>query len=284
MRIVITLALLLLFTQLNFAQSLVCDLNSKEVFNNKQQLLSKRALGHLTGQERIIAIAKSFLGTEYVAKTLDKNTQGEDLVVALVGVDCTTFLEYVSALNYIYCRKDTSFSAFSDALKLFRYRDGELNGYVSRLHYFTEWLQNNEKKGLLTIESKALKGVEMNKILNFMSEHIDSYPQLVASKANQELIKKVEQRISPQKIHYIPQDKIKSIEQQIKDGDLIALSTSINGLDVVHVGFAIHQNGRLHLLHASTSGMKVEISDKPIAEMVQGNKIQNGIIVARLKH
>ena len=284
MRFIFSLILIVAFNQINTAQSLVCDSNSRALFEQKQQFLSKDDLKGLKSSERIIAIAKSFLGTEYVAKTLDQNTENEDLVIELVGVDCTTFLEYVSALNYIYCKKDVTFDAFTEALKLFRYRNGHLDGYVSRLHYFTEWLQDNEQKGLLSIESKNLGGVSMNKPLNFMSEHIESYPQLKASTQNQELLKEVERDISPQTIHYISQEKIKSIENEIKDGDLIALSTSIKGLDVVHVGFALHQNGRLHLLHASTTGMKVEISEKPLAEMVTGNKIQNGIIVSRLKH
>ena len=276
---------LLIFTFIyfpSFAQEIVCDKISKELFLKKQHAFHKKEIIQMPVSERVIAIAKSFMDTEYVAKTLDVNTSAENLVVSLDKVDCTTFLEYVVALNYTIQQDDSTFNGFLEALENFRYRDGEVKGYASRLHYFSEWLQDNEKKGLLSVVSKELGGVPMNKQLNFMSTHAKSYPQLVASKENQKEIENIEQQISPQEIYFLPQATIKKADNAIQNGDLIALSTSINGLDVVHVGFAIKVNNKTHLLHASTTGMKVEISDKTIAEMVNSNKIQNGIVVARL--
>lgn len=65
-------------------------------------------------------------------------------------------------------------------------------------------------------------------------------------------------------------------------GDLIAITTTMRNLDIVHVGFAIEQDGLIHLLHAGTRSMQVEISEKPLSDYLKGNKSQSGIMVSRL--
>lgn len=52
---------------------------------------------------------------------------------------------------------------------------------------------------------------------------------------------------------------------------------------MVHVGFAVEKNGRMHLLHASSVSKKVEISAKPIHEYLQTSKSQSGIMVGRFR-
>ena len=56
----------------------------------------------------------------------------------------------------------------------------------------------------------------------------------------------------------------------------------MTNLDIVHTGFAIEKNGRIHLMHASSKNMKVEISEKTLSDYLVGNKSQSGIIVSRL--
>ena len=81
---------------------------------------------------------------------------------------------------------------------------------------------------------------------------------------------------------YLPQDQIEVNEHLIRSGDIIALATSINGLDVTHTGIATREkDGRIHLLHASTGSMEVEVSDLPLAEYLKGIKKNIGILVAR---
>jgi len=48
------------------------------------------------------------------------------------------------------------------------------------------------------------------------------------------------------------------------------------------VAFAITKNGIIHLAHASTKNIKMEISEKPLADYLAANKSQSGIMVARL--
>lgn len=60
-------------------------------------------------------------------------------------------------------------------------------------------------------------------------------------------------------VSYIPKTSlnVSSEELDIKNGDIIAITTNIKGLDVVHTGFACWVDGKLHLLHASSVMKKV---------------------------
>lgn len=80
----------------------------------------------------------------------------------------------------------------------------------------------------------------------------------------------------------ISTSKIAENEHLIKSGDIIALATSINGLDITHTGIATREkDGRIHLLHASTGSMEVEVSKLPLADYLKGIKSNTGIMVAR---
>ena len=123
-------------------------------------------------------------------------------------------------------------------------------------------------------------GLPLHKEINFMSAHRDLYPML-KDDSSYEHIKATEVYLSQKTMSYLPREQVKKSESLIKDGDIIALATSIEGLDVTHTGFAIRKNnGRVYLLHASATG-KVEISKKPLSEYLKGIKSNTGIIVAR---
>ena len=69
--------------------------------------------------EPMLRIGKSYLGTKYVANTLDQGTE-ETLVIAPQTVDCLTFVEYTLA--------QALGSSFADNLQKIRYRDGIIDG------------------------------------------------------------------------------------------------------------------------------------------------------------
>ncbi|MEJ2185687.1 MAG: DUF1460 domain-containing protein [Gemmatimonadota bacterium] len=79
----------------------------------------------------------------------------------------------------------------------------------------------------------------------------------------------------------IPQDRIAEVADRIQDGDIIAMTSGLPGLDVAHTGIAIHVDGALHLLNAPLVGKAVQISALPLADRVRGIRTQTGIMVAR---
>ena len=70
----------------------------------------------------------------------------------------------------------------------------------------------------------------------------------------------------------------------IMNGDIIAITTKLPGLDIAHVGIAYYVNGKLHLLHASSTLGKVVVSEKPFNHMLNNNKSWTGIRVVRMSH
>lgn len=229
--------------------------------------------------DSIVKVGVSFLGTPYVEKTLEIGTT-ESLVINFKGLDCTTFIENVLAFSATLRTQEKSFDNFTKNLETIRYRNGKLNGYPSRLHYFTDWIRDNQKLGLVKDITANLGGKELYKSINFMGTHRNLYPFLKGDE-NFNRIQKIESELVNETICYIPKNEIKNIENQLQSGDIIALATSIKGLDVTHTGFAIRQpNGRIHLLHASSSG-EVKISKEPLSAYLKTIKSNIGIIVTR---
>jgi hypothetical protein len=232
---------------------------------------------------RTLHFAKKMLGVPYVAGTLDGNEE-EQLVVLVDSLDCTTFVETVLAFCIADKRGERDFEGFKKALTDIRYRDGILNGYTSRLHYFSDWIRNNEQMGFVkecTSETACSQPKEL--WLDFMTTHVDSY---LPMKKNPELVKEMashEKNWQGTVVSYIPKEKLNLPPEglKIKDGDVLALVTNIKGLDVVHVGFAFWKDNQLHLLHASSSAKKVIEDPKTQYESSKNTKAHIGVRAIR---
>jgi len=254
-----------------------------EICNSKFELAVDKKLSDKPISEIISEIGRSFLNTEYKAFTLEKEGK-EQLVIHLTGLDCTTFLENTLTLSCCIKKQKTSFEDYQNELTNIRYRDGKLNGYPSRLHYFSDWIYNNSKKGIVKDVTKEIGGKPIKFNVFFMSKNPDKYKKLTESPEFIPLIAKQEKEINKRKYYYIPKEKVSTIEDKIQNGDLIAITTNLPGLDVGHVGIAVKESdGRIHFLHAPLSGSKVQISEKPLPEYLAAIKKHTGIIVMRAK-
>ncbi|MBC6366802.1 N-acetylmuramoyl-L-alanine amidase-like domain-containing protein [Algoriphagus sp. AK58] len=274
------LILLLFFFPFFTQAQTVCKPESRaklESFLAKLESLDKNQ----SGNELAAEIGQWFLKTEYVEKTLEIPGP-EQLVINLQGVDCTTYLESVVTLVRLAKQGENSMEAFEHELETIRYRHGKNEGYPSRLHYFSDWIAQNETKGILTDITQEIGGVAYPNAPTFMTENPQFYPQLSDPK-NVEELKQVEAELAKKSFYYIPKDKIQSLESKIQSGDMIAITTSIKNLDMVHVGFAFERNGRIHLMHASSKNKEVEISSMPLSDYLAANKSQSGIMVGRWK-
>ena len=233
---------------------------------------------------RTLHFAKKMLGVPYVAATLDGNEE-EQLVVHVDQLDCTTFVETVLALCIADKRGARSFDGFKKALTDVRYRDGHLDGYASRLHYFSDWIRNNEQMGFVkecTSETSCAQPQEL--WLNFMTTHVDSYQPMKKNPALVEVMAAQEKNWQGTIVSYIPKEKLNlpPEELKIKDGDILAMVTNIKGLDIVHVGFAFWKDNHLHLLHASSSAKKVIEDPKTQYESSGKTKAHIGVRAIRV--
>ncbi len=257
--------------------AITCAPEDREIFDALFTDLSARP-GPSMG-ETMIAVGEQFLGTPYVAGTLEQ-PGAETLVVNLRGVDCTTFVEQVLALSRVWLRDPANWEAYLRELQQIRYRGGRLQGYASRLHYFTDWIRDNALKGYVADVTAELGGRRALRPINFMGTHPERYPALASPEYLHE-IREREDELSEIPYYLLPRDEVARKEDLLQDGDIIALATSLKGLDVTHTGIAIRQtDGRVHLLHASTSGM-VMITGEPLSDYLAGIKGNTGILVAR---
>ncbi len=280
------LAFLLLFISCNSAQKsetkntqdIIFQQKDKEILNELFEILSSEKNSSLP--VLMLKVGTFFKETPYVASTLEVSPEEEKLVVNLREMDCTTFAEYCLAIARTIKKGEPGFEKFASELQNIRYRDGEIDGYTSRLHYFSDWIYNNAQKKLVARVSKEIADIPYPLQVNFMSTHPQSYIQLKDS-ALISVIAKQEKEISSRKMFYIPENRIAEFEDKLMDGDIAGITTDIDGLDIMHVVILVWQGGHVHLLHGSSAAGKVILSDETLEEYLTRNKRATGIMVAR---
>ena len=228
---------------------------------------------------------KKFADVPYVGGTLDK-TAAEHLIVNTRQLDCTTYVEMITALTMCAQNHETSFTAYCNHLKHVRYIGGEVS-YVKRQHYFTVWMDDNEKEGIVKNISPNPPFTAVQKVnVNWMSTHISSYKMLTAHLEWRTGIRQLEQSVSGKSYRYIPKGKIANTQlfrNTIKDGDIIAIITNKKGLDTTHIGIASWHKDGLHLLNASSIHKKVIDEPMTLYQYMQKHPVQIGIRVCRVK-
>ena len=237
--------------------------------------------------ESIVRLALPFVGTPYVPATLEVAGE-EGVVVNFQEFDCVTLVENVLALARFIRTQDPAIlqaegrarEAYRGVLREIRYRGARVDGYPSRLHYFSDWIQDNEAMGLVREITGEIGGVEEYKAIDFMTTHPDAYRQM-ADYANRAAIQETEVGLSGFPRFRLPEEEIQNGESRIQNGDIIATTSTVDGLDVAHTGLAIWQGSELHLLHAPLVGGVVEISRRPLAERILRFEGQDGIRVVR---
>ncbi|HEX7052004.1 MAG TPA: N-acetylmuramoyl-L-alanine amidase-like domain-containing protein [Longimicrobiales bacterium] len=250
-----------------------------QIFNETMVWARAERLDTLPIGEIMVRIGRRFVGAPYRPGLLEVPGP-ERLVINLREYDCVTYVETMLALARMVRAGEGDFDAFQREVVRIRYRGGVINGYPSRLHYFSEWISDNEAKGIVQDVTRELGGVPTDEPIDFMSRNAGSYPKL-GDPANLEAIRATEQRLSTHTRYVIPEDRIAEAAPRVQNGDIIAATSSTRGLDIAHTGLAIWIGGRLHLMHAPLVGKTVEISELPLAERIQRIEGQDGIMVAR---
>lgn len=254
-----------------------------EIYHSEMNELWRNALEQdLFPGQLILEIGRFFLGAPYQTGALERAGK-EKLVINLARFDCTTFVETVLALACCAAAGKLSPLAFRKNVKFIRYRQANIDGYASRLHYFTDWLRDNEKKKVLKDVSRLLSGTPVRKKINFMTTHRELYAGL-ENEAQLSRMLLVEKNLSRKAFHVIGKDKAARQQARIQEGDIIAFATDQEGLDVAHVGFAVRQGKSLRLLHASSKEGAVVISKETLQAFLKSNKKFAGIMIARFQN
>lgn len=236
---------------------------------------------HNTLVAQTLAVALSFKGVPYVHGTLETEQFQEHLVVNMRELDCWTFVENSLAVALTARAPQQDYIEFQHFVQQLRYWGGTIDGYGSRIHYFSGWLLQAEKLGYLQDITEEIGGIPYQKRIGYMTARPGKYPALRDHKAYCDL-QKVEGRLNAHAWYFIPKNRVAKMEHLIREGDIIALTSWKSDLDIAHQGFAVKVNGRIHLLHASSLNGRVVLSSQPLPQYMATQKGQTGIMVARL--
>jgi hypothetical protein len=240
----------------------------------REQRLDTLPIGPL-----MAALGQRFVGAPYEPGTLDPPGP-ERLVVNLRVFDCVTFVESTLAMARALRAGEPTFAAFTRELLRIRYRDGVPPTYPARLHYFSDWIASNEEKGLVENVTGELGGVVDPEAISFMTGHRASYRQLTDTSFLRQIGERETELTGRERV-YIPEARIADVAADVRDGDIIAATSTLPGLDIAHTGLALWVDGALHLMHAPLVGSVVEISEAPLAVRIQRIEGQDGVMVAR---
>ena len=239
-----------------------------------------------SGTNIVIYFARQLKGLPYVAHTLEVN-RTEKLVVNLRQLDCTTYVENVVALALCMRQKAYTFKAFCDNLCKIRYRGGATPHYTKRLHYFTDWIADNTAKGICSeVQSPNPPFTAVQKIaVYYMSTYPSKYKMLAENPEYVPVIAATERELNKASYWYVPKSLVGNTElmrKVVKDGDIIALTTSLKGLDIQHIGFAVWHADGLHLLNASSLRHKVVEEPMTLYRYLQRQRTMTGMRIVRL--
>lgn len=248
----------------------------------------ERALRQAPSGAGTLHFARLLMGRPYIAHTLEVNDE-EQLVVNTRQLDCTTLVENVVALTLCHEQKKMSFADFREVLQRIRYRGGVIDGYPSRLHYFTDWIIDNSRKGIVSeIQQKKAPFTSVQTVsVNYMSRHPQSYKALKAHPQYVSVIAGQEKLLTGQKFRFIPKSEIRNsklLRSVIHDGDILAITTSKAGLDIAHLGFAVWRKDGLHLLNASQIHHQVVEEPMTFRKYLSKHPAHTGVRVIRLNN
>lgn len=252
-------------------ETVFAEIINKAEKNNWRKL----SIGDLTAN-----IGKHFLGYPYESGTLEVNGENEEIVVNLTEFDCVTFMETSVALARIIKKEKLTLDDFVKELTLIRYRNGKISDYTSRLHYTSDWITDNSKKGIIMDVSQSFGGKPISFNVYYMSENSEQYPVLRKVPKMIGEIEVYEEHIRKRTYYYIPNDNIYQIQNKLQNGDIFAIVTNKPGLDYSHVGLITVENGSVSLLHASSKNKKV-VLESNILKYFSENPNNLGVSILR---
>ncbi len=255
------------------SKAIVFNPSDKQIFERVINYSFKSNFQSLPLNELVLQVGKQFIGTPYVAGTLDRSYP-EQLVINLREFDCMTFLESTLAIAKCIQSQRSNFQNFAQELQFIRYRGGKLQGYASRLHYFNDWLRDGEKKNLFR---RIIGPNQESKELYLLSKNL-KYKNETA------IVQQMEKEVSQEKICGFNCGILSEANTQkyFESGDILGFVSNLPGLDFNHVGFLVQRKDDWTFMHASSINKQVEIYKGTLAEYCPKVKSNKGIALARL--
>lgn len=207
----------------------------------------------------------------------------ETLDVDLNAFECVSFVESTLALARCLWRRKPTPKCFVDEVRSLRYRHGILAGYASRLHYFSDWLADNARRGKLQPRTAQLGGAPHRIRFGFMSHAPLRFPAL-HDPSIRARIRATEKRLSRSAPPVVRREHIAAAQPQMRSGDVVAVVSSKPGLRVSHAGFVVRlRRGPQHprLMHASSFHERVVLTVGSISDYMLRRPRRTGLMLFR---
>jgi hypothetical protein len=244
--------------------------------------------GALPIGEAMGKIARELEGTPYVGFTLELSPDREVCAVNLTGLDCVTFFEDTLDFARMLKKGGRTPEALLAEVTFTRYRGGKLGDFTSRLHYTTDWFDDNQRKGVVKILAPELPGnAPFTQKVGIMSQKPQNYRQLKAHPELIPAIRRFEEQINARNaasMRYIPMNQLARAEKLLRTGDIVGVCTTGPGIDIAHTGLVYRdERGVPHFMDASSSRrkMKVTLEPDPISQALAWSKKLTGAMFAR---
>ena len=238
--------------------------------------------------ERTAAVGQALVGTRYKHFTLEIDNRIESPSVNFQGMDCWTFFEIALGFARMLNEPESNWTPerLLHYIEMDRYRGGECTGdYLSRLHYFEDWLYDNNRRGLVEDLTRDLGGRSVPHSAREMSTGWRHYRYLASNRSLLGPLARMEANVSSRPLYEIPKSKVAGIESKLRSGDIIGvISRERNGLhSTAHVGLALRtSDGALHFMHASSpSNYGHVVVDSQLSKYLYRYGSDSGILVAR---
>ncbi len=268
-----------------FAQQQTDPVKLHEVGNSKQEII--RFISRQTGysfcyHDFIMATLNRFEGVRYGAGA--NGCSADQLLINTTSFDCVTFIETFLAMAFTtydlrknpFALEDEIFQLFSKYLMLIRYYENKpTDSWDNRINYYTEQLFKLADLGLLVPVTENAK--RYDKKINYISSHKYKFRGI----KNWQRIRQTERFLTKRPKYYYPLKDIEKCYLPVaREGDIVALTTTVEGLEVSHTGIITLKNGRLYFSHASQKHKKLKM-EEDFLEYLNTRSTITGILVFR---
>lgn len=241
---------------------------------------------HLPPTRRVEFISRYLIGRKYRPETREriKKQRGKKvekreatnlkplpvdfLHTSMQFLDCMTYVEHVIAMAS--CKEVSYESEFLCRLidVMFDANGAPLQSHL-RSHFTSHWGDVNERKGYLKNFARKHPAAKVRELmLNKVGTNRTFYVE------DKFMISK-----TPQKVWYFPVKTVLDKKVKLESGDVLALVTDKEGLDVTHMAFFIKRNGKRWFRHASYKLNR--IVDQDFDQYLKDGKQIVGLMVFR---
>ncbi len=204
----------------------------------------------------------------------------EALVIDLETFDCVTLIESTLAVARCTWAGTEDVECFAREVQASRYKAGKVDGFISRLHYFSDWFDDNAKRGRVQELTPKLGGHEITVPSFFLSLHGKAHPAMARADVRAQ-VAELEARLSRTPSLILEREQLAKAQRHLESGDLVAIVTTKPGILISHVGFVwMDADKKPRFMHASSHHGRVLVTSE-VATYVGRWPDRRGAVIAR---